>query len=341
MRTWGACVTVTAAVSLAVLGRPAQAEETYTLRLSNVAPEGSPWARELHAFSKRVETLSEGKLRIKWHLGGVTGDEVETLQRVQKGQLEGAVSGQVLCERIAPSMRVTRLPGVFQSRGEAADVMNRLQPMLEAEAHQAGFVLPLLAGLGPDLVFTRTPVRTLTELRAAKLWRWNLDDVGIATMREMKLNVVPLPLERAAQAFDDGKLDGFLAIPLTALTFQWLTQTRFVTDLRQGYLLGCMAISERAMARLPMLHQRALRQAAAWLGERLEETARRTDESLLSGAFKARGVTLVPVSESFRAEYFAAAEAAREPVAEKYVPRGLLDRVLRLLADYRAEHSDR
>ena len=49
----------------------------------------------------------------------------------------------------------------------------------------------------------------------------------------------------------------------------------------------------------------------------------------------------VPVSESFRVEYVAAARNARNKVADRFVPKALVDRVLQMLADYRIEHSKR
>jgi hypothetical protein len=75
-------------------------------------------------------------------------------------------------------MTITRVPGVFQSRDEAADATNRLQPMLQKEAHANGFVLLTAPGLGPDVIFARTPVHSMAELRKLKLWRWDPDVVG-------------------------------------------------------------------------------------------------------------------------------------------------------------------
>jgi hypothetical protein len=49
----------------------------------------------------------------------------------------------------------------------------------------------------------------------------------------------------------------------------------------------------------------------------------------------------VPVSESFREEFFSAARAAREKLSDKFVKRALLDQVLKMLADHRAEHAPR
>jgi TRAP-type transport system periplasmic protein len=325
------------ALAAVLASQRAGAEEDFLFRLANVSPEGSPWARELKAFARAVDSATGGHFRIKWYLGGVTGDEAATLERIKRGQLDGDASGGMMCERVSPSLSLTRLVGVFQSRDEAGDVMNRLQPTLEAEAHQNGFVLTATTGMGPSVIFTRVPVHSMEELRKLKLWRWDLDDVGIATMREMGLNIVPLPIEDAGRAYDAGQIDGFLTIPAAALAFQWLTRARYVTDLRGNYIWGCFVIAERSFNRLPPAYQAAFRESSAVLRERFDDLGRRLEEMVLGGKLeKGGGPIPVPVSASFRADYFASARSAREKVSEKYVSRGLLDRALRMLADFRA-----
>jgi len=324
-----------------VAGPRAFADEPTVLRFASVIPDGSIMATEIKRWSVDVDAATSGHVEVKWYLNGVAGDELEQGDRMMKGQLDGSAGGQMFCNRIIPSMRVTRLPGMFQSREEAADAINRLEPQMVKEAHDHGFVLLTAVSLGPDVIFTRTPVHNLAELRRIKLWRWDLDEVGIATSRQMGLPIVPLPVADAARAYDEGHVDGFLAIPLAALAFQWSARARYVTDLRGSYIWSCLVMTERALQRLPPQYQEAVRTSSARARERFEEMGRRTDEALLGGLFARQGAVSVPVSESFRAEYNAAARDARNKVADRFVPRELVDRVLQMLADYRLEHGKR
>jgi TRAP-type C4-dicarboxylate transport system substrate-binding protein len=114
------------AFALVVATASARAEPV-TLRLGTVAPRGSGWAHEFVAFARYVEAEAKGALRIKVYFDGVAGDELTMGERVKKGQLDGVASGQFLCQAMAPSLRVLRIPGVFQSRDEARDVVTRQQ----------------------------------------------------------------------------------------------------------------------------------------------------------------------------------------------------------------------
>src|SRR5439155_10470794 len=125
-------------------------------------------AQESKSWSADIDVSTGGNVKVKWYLNGVAGDELEQGARMMKGQLEGSAGGQMFCNRIIPSMRVTRLPGVFQSRDEAADAIDRLRTTMEKEAHEHGFTLLSAPGLGPDVIFTRTPVRSMAELRKLK-----------------------------------------------------------------------------------------------------------------------------------------------------------------------------
>jgi TRAP-type C4-dicarboxylate transport system substrate-binding protein len=328
-----------AAVVLALAAASSVARaEPVTLRLASVAPEGSAWANLLKDYARELDTFTGGALKVKWYFGSVTGDELQTFEGIQKGHLDGVASGGLICERLAPTMKLQGLTGVFQSRGEAAYVMERLRPTIEAETRKNGFEMMMITGLGAEVIFSRTPVRSLADVRRLKFWRWASDEVGVAVAHEMGIPVVPTELDDAGKAYEAGKLDGFIAIPSAALAFQWSAQARYITDLRSGYLIGCLAISHRALDRLSAEQQRALHALMAKYDALFQETGRRQDEALLRGLFQKQGLKPIPPSETFRSEFFEAARAARERVAARLIPRAILDRALQLLADYRAEH---
>jgi TRAP-type C4-dicarboxylate transport system substrate-binding protein len=313
------------------------AEPKHVLRFATVAPDGSAWAREFKAFARDIELGTNGEVRVKWYLDAIAGDEVEQRDRIERGQLDGAGFG-ILCERLSPTLRVTRLPGIFQDLDEAAAVINSMQRQLEEEAHQSGYTLLANTGLGPDLVLSKTPVHDLEDLKKLKLWRWDLDEVGIATSTQMGLHIVATPVSDAAAALDQKKIDGFIGIPAAFVAFQWSARASYLLDLRYNYLWGCLVVTDRALATLSTEQRTVVRDAGARLQQRYQEISRRMDEALLGGAFQKQGVHVEPPGPAFRAEYFAASRAAREKIAPKFVKKEIVDRVLQMLADYRAEH---
>lgn len=312
----------------------------WTLRMATVAPEGTAWAREFAAFARRVLADSHGEVRIKWIMGGIAGNEIEVGERIKRGQLDGTASGGMLCQRESPSMRVMRVRGLFNTRAEAAHVVARLKPQMDEEFRKSGYVHLVSTGLGPDVVFSRHLIQSMDDLRTTKLWRWDIDELGLITDKALGMTPVALPLEEAGQAFDDGRIDGFLAIPAAALAFQWYTRARYLLDLRLGFLWGCLIVADRAFDRLPGPRQQALRAAAAELSARLEEIGRQQDDALLGGLFEKQGLKATRVPPHLRAEFLAAAHDVRDRLDAQLVSHPLLERVLAMLADYRSEHPE-
>jgi len=317
------------------------ADSRFTIRLSTPAPEGTAWAREIHGFARDVEITTNGDVRLKVVWGGIAGDDVQVAERIDRNQLDGVMSGGMLCEQRAPTNRALRLVGLFRDYGEANWVAGQLRDTIEKEAREHGYVYLADAGLGAQEIFSREPLRTFAELKAAKLWNWDLDGVSSAMLKEMGLHLVELPIDKAGPAFASGQHDGFVSIPGAMLAFQWAAQTHYVSEVHLSYLIGCVMVANRAFDRLPAEHQQAVRLAAARFRARMNGMVVNEDARLLGGAFGRQGVKNVPVAAELRAQLEEAARAARERLRDKLVPAALVQRVLALVGEYRQSHQQR
>jgi TRAP-type C4-dicarboxylate transport system substrate-binding protein len=328
-----------ALVAIALLAhRDARAEDkTHIIRIATVAPEGSGWAREIATFVRGVDTRTKGAVKIKMYYGGKAGDEREVKARIEKGQLDGTLSGGMLCGDVMPSMKVLRVPGVFQDRGETNYVAAQLAPRLAKEAKANGYTLYGTAPLGASTIFSRVPIKTMDQLKKLKTWRWKPDDVAITLNKSMGFNIVPMELDEAGPAFEKGSMDAFYAIPAAALAFQWFAQTTYIIDLPGDYLIGCLVARTKALDQLTEAQRESVRTEAVALAVRIDDLNRRQDNELIS-VFTRQGNKLLPVSAKLRAEFFEAARRARDKLDERLVSKDLIKEVLTMLADYRGEH---
>jgi TRAP-type C4-dicarboxylate transport system substrate-binding protein len=323
-------------VAVVLAGAPfAVRAEPVTLRLASVTPDGTAWARVLRAFGRDVSSSTHGQVQIKWYLSGIAGDELASHERVKRDQLDGIVSGGMLCQRLAPSLRAAGMASEFRDRDEATHVLQKLKPLADDEMAKEGYVNLAEAGMGFSIVFSRTPVRTMAELKRLRPWLWSLDEVLKTQLNAMGLSPVALPVEGSARAYDEGKVDGFVGLPSAALAFQWSAQARYVTNLRVGYLTGCLLVARRAWDTLAHEDQQQVLSAAAKLQARVEDTARQSDEMLIGGLFAKQGLQAVAPSAALQSEFTAAAKEAQKAVA-KLAPPGMLDKVSQWLAEYRS-----
>lgn len=299
------------------------------LRLGTLVPDGTAWARELKAFSREVEDGAHLKIKIYW--GGIAGDERAMVSRVGRGQLD-AIAAAAVCTELAPSLQVTRLQGLFPNRDEHERLVRQI-PHVDEEFKKAGFVNLGVAGMGPSVVFTRTPVTSWDELKKLRLWRWDIDPAAWQQDRMMGLTVVPLSVDGAAAAFDAGKVDGFVALASSALAFQWQSRAPNILPLEFDYLNACMLVRISSWDELSLETQRTVRAAAAKLTRRMELVGRDVDHVVLSGTLTGHGVHALAVPAATRDAFFGAAQKTRaRAAAEGHVPQEALQWVLQQLA---------
>ena len=313
--------------------------EPITLRFATAAPDGTAWARLFRAMGRELDAESHGQIVTKWYFSGIAGSERQMLDRLRKNQLDVVMSGGMMCMSLSPSMRVTRLLGLFQSRDESSYVLGRLRGTIDQEFAAAGFHNMGEASLGSDMLFTRAPVQSVADLRKMRLWYWDLDAPMEAQLRAVGLPAVGLPVEDAARAFEDKRTDGFLAVPTAALAYQWSAETPYLSELHLGFLPGCMVMTNHAWDSLTVEERAQLTVVTAKTQARLQELSRSQDAELLHTLFARQGVKVTPVSAGFASEFFELARTARDAVRDKLIPGELIDKVTGWLADYRAEYA--
>jgi TRAP-type C4-dicarboxylate transport system substrate-binding protein len=318
---------------LATVGRASA--DPQTLRFATIIPDGSAYAREAKAFGRDVENDTGGRVRVKWLFAGVTGDEMQTLERIRRGQVDGAATS-LACSQLAPSLRVFRMPGLFESRHEARQVMARLRTTVAEELSKNGFTLLGIEPFGADVFLSREPIRSFDDLAHQRLWVWDRDDVWRAVAALFGLRVTPLPLDQVSRALDEHRLDGVIALPTAALAYQWSTQLRYFTPLPSSYLQACLIVSNRAFDPLTLADQRAMQTAGAKAAARFEQVCADQDGELLSGMFEKQGLKKVPTTAALATAFRERARAAADRIDERLVPRALRERVAAWLTEIRA-----
>ena len=328
-----------AALLLATLvSSSVRAEPQVRLRFATIAPDGTGWAREVKAFAREIENASSGRVGLHMYLGGIAGDDAEMGRRMRKDQLDGALSAGILCQEVAPAFAVFRIPGLVQDRAEERYVETRLLPTLRTQSRANGMVLLATGSLGTDVVLSRIPIDSLDRLRRLRLWQWDLDQTSVTFTRAMGMHPVPMPVTEAGRAYEEGKTDGFIAVPSAIFGYQWFSQKVYLSQFPFAPLHACALMTATAYERLPTDLREVVETASVKFGLRIGETTRAQDEELLGGLFAKQGVRSVPVSPLLRAQFLDAAHAARDKLGSQLVPRELLLQVQSFLADYRSEH---
>ena len=306
------------------------------LRLATVAPDGTAWARELRAFSRDLLEVTGGDVNVKWFFGGIAGSDVDAMERIKRDQLDGIGSGGMLCAKISPTYSALHLPGLYRNREEVRHIAGQLRGQFEEESHKAGLTYLGHAVLGPNLLFSRRPLRSFADVKREKMWAWDIDTTTVPALSAVGMNLEPASVEAAGPLYAEGRIDGFVAMPAAMLAFQWSAQVKYVTDLPTNYLVSCVMLTDRAFDKMPVQHQAAVKTAVAKLSLRLEAVGEDMDQKLLAGGFGRQGLTPIAPSDALRSEFWTTANAAAEKLGDKLVPASLRKKVVDLLIQHRS-----
>src|SRR5690606_9355169 len=114
---WGiAGVLATLSAAVAVFGLPersANADDPILMKIGTVAPEGTPWEKQLSDVKKHIERETQGKVKVKTFMGGSLGGEKQLVRRVAQNTLQAFGGSTAALGSIVPEMDIFEAPYLF------------------------------------------------------------------------------------------------------------------------------------------------------------------------------------------------------------------------------------
>lgn len=288
--------------------RECTVEAPCVVRMSTVAPRGTPWADQLNRLKSYFEEESGGRLDVRAYLGASEG-EVSLARQCKDGALEGVGVSTGAIASLVPQLGVFELPFLFDSVEQADDVIdNHMFGPIEELLGQNGFQLYFFSenGFRNFATSNGTPVRSGSDLGAIQM-RSQENWIHEEMYRALGGNPVGIPVTEVSAALSSGNVQGFDNTPLYSQAAGWheFVDTWTVSD--HIYQPAVIVWNQEWFDSMPEDLQELL------LSRRAEETRRgrtaiRGIGPLLLQNFGAFGVT---VHELTPAERQAMAEATR------------------------------
>lgn len=214
----------------------AEAQDVPSLKIATVAPEGTPWADGISRFKKQVETKAPGRIVVRPFLGGVLGDENESVQACQRGQIQGVGASTGAIASIVPELSVLELPYLFKSEDEADYVLDRvILATVEKAFRDRGLVLGFWSENGYRSFGSNWgPVKSPADLKGHKM-RSQEHELHLGMYRAFGASPTPIPVTEVLTSLQTGVIDGWDNTPLFAFAAQWTGATKYVSLTRHIY----------------------------------------------------------------------------------------------------------
>ena len=329
---------VTLLAAAALTSMPLQAEKVHVLKFATLAPAGTTWVRMLQEWADEVRRESRGRLVFKIYPGAVQGDEPEVLKKIRFGQLQGgAFTGYGIGQIYSPT-RVLELPFLFNSIEEIDHVRQRFMPEIEQGYRDNGYELLGWMEVGFVYFFSKTPIRTLDDLKARRIWNWQGDPLGKAFFDASGLSPVPLSIIDVYTSLSTGLIDTVYAPPLGAIAMQWFTKTQYITNVPMANGIGSLVVSRRFFQNLPQDLQKILKRTGAATGEKLVLATRKDNIDSLA-ILQQRGMQIVEAEESLESDALQGIRirAGESLMKNGYIPEATINRINQWLQDFRKE----
>lgn len=308
------------------------------IKLATLAPEGSTWMKAMHKIDDDVRARTSNRVGFKFFPGGVQGDEKDVIRKIRNGQVHGAGFTGFGLGSIVPETRVLELPFMFENLDELDHVRGQTAGYFEKAFDEKGYALLGWTDVGFVYLFSRAPVRTPADMPAAKWWIWSGDQLAEIFFKAFKIAPIPLAAPDVLTSLQTGVVDAVYASPLACVALQWYSRVKYMSDMPITHGISAVVVSRKSLAGVSDADLAIVREVTQkHLADLTAKTRVQNTEAIAE--IKKEGVTVVTVDAAARKEFADRGRAAWSEGVGTLYSQELLDRVKKLLADYRASHA--
>jgi TRAP-type C4-dicarboxylate transport system substrate-binding protein len=239
------------------------ATQTYalTLKVATISPDGSAWMTKMRAGAAEIEAKTQKRVVFKFYTGGTMGNDRAVLNKIKIGQLQGGAVTAGSLSDFYKDIQLYAMPLLFKNFAQVDYVRQKFDPILSKGLEQGGMVNFGFAEGGFAYAMSKTtPIATVPELRKHRVWIPENDIQSSETLKAFQVTPIPLSLSDVLPSLQTGIIDTVASSPIGTLALQWHTQVKYLTDLPLSYIMGVLAIDQKAFNKIEAADQAIVRQ---------------------------------------------------------------------------------
>jgi TRAP-type C4-dicarboxylate transport system substrate-binding protein len=303
-----------------------------TVKMATQAPVNSSWHKALLDMGAEWEAKTAGRVKLTIYAGGTQGSEDATIRMMRPGvdQLQANLLMLSGLSTIDDAFNVFGIPFFFQSDAEGQYVLEKLTPMLDKRLDAKGYKLLAWGSAGWVQLFSKKPMTTLADIKAAKLYTSQGNDRMVQWYKANGFNPVALNANDipAQLKLTTGMIDAAPSPPYPALLLQIFRDAKYMIDVRFAPLYGAVVLTNEAWNKIEATDRPIVVAAAKNTEKRLLGDAPKLDADSIN-TMKSRGLTVTAVDPKNVASFRAEAEAFVKTMRGQMVPADIYDAAVR------------
>ncbi len=310
------------------------AEKDLVIKLATLAPEGSSWIKTFNLLNAEVMKKAENRVQFRIYPGGVLGDEMDMLRKMKIGQIQGAALSSVGLSYLSKNIDVLQIPFLYEKYEEVDFVLKKMDSSFRKDLEENGYVLLSWSEAGFVYVMSTVPIAGVTDFRKAKVWIWEESPMSKAILDEVGGKAIPLSVPDVLVGLQTGLVDVVYAPPAYAISLQWFTKIKYITDVPLLYLAGGVLVKKDVFRQIPQNLQNLVLDSFRNHMEQLKAETRNENREAIRVMTK-QGVKIVTPSKDQVGEFKNLSNKAMNHIAGQTFSKKLLDEVTSLVEDYR------
>ena len=322
---------------LMMIATPVTAK-TVVIKLATLAPEGSSWIETFNAIDAEVRQKTGGQVRCKFYTGGVLGDEKDMLRKMHIGQIHAAALTSAGLSAIFNEMDVFQIPFLFETHDEVDFVLSQMDAFFRNGFDKKNYVLLGWSEAGFVRLMSTKPVATLADLRKLKVWTWEDAPMTRIIFEEAKVSAIPLSVPDVLVGLQTGLVDVVYAPPSGAISLQWFTKTRYITDVNLIYLIGGVVIKRKVFNKIEPGHRKILMEVWQRRISRLKQQIREENREAMQ-VMVSHGIKIITPSPVQVAEFKKVSAKAIERLKGETFSEKIRNEISAQIETYRKKHQ--
>jgi TRAP-type C4-dicarboxylate transport system substrate-binding protein len=315
---------------------PMAANAATVLKISTLYPDGTAVVEGIKSASREIEKRTEGRVRLKVYPGGVMGDDRSVQRKIRIGQLHGAIAQGGAFARYYKDSQIYNAPLAFNSYEEVDYVRERLDPVLKQGFEENGWATFGFIDGGFAYIMSNAPVKTVEDIRQQKIWLPANDPLSAELAQVLDISPIMLNIGSVLTSLQTGAIDAFAAPPVAALTLQWYSRVKYLTDMPLMYTYGMLAISKKHFSRVGQADRQVVRDVLETTVGELDAASRKDNRAAFDSVVKQGVQPVEPPPEALENFHDFAKRATAQLVEEGEFSQDILDRMNGLLEEFRS-----
>ena len=309
-------------------------EKNIVIKMATLAPKGSSWMKTFDILNNEVMKKTENKVQFKIYPDGVLGDETDMLRKMQMGQIQGAALSSGGLSVPFKEIDVLQVPFLFQTYEEVDSILTKMDSFFRKGFENNGYIFLGWSEAGFVYLMSNSPISSVSDLKKVKIWIWEESPMSKAIFDEAGVSAIPLSVPDVLVGLQTRMVDVVYTPPSLAISLQWFTKIKYMTDVPLVYLAGGIVVSKGTFKQIPSAFQNILIESSQRHLDQLKVVTRNENREAMKVMMK-NGVKIVTPSQEQIEEFKKLSNRAMGRISGQTFSKNVLDEVTSSLEDYR------